>query len=80
MPSSGGAWKVAAVVAAAVMLLLAIPIGALTLAMFLPAFSKVRAQAALVQPQISQPAPTFVVRGTVADAVTGQPIAGGAGG
>ena len=30
----------------------------------------------MVQQQIRQQAPTFVVRGTVTDAVTGQPIAG----
>ena len=74
-PANGGkAWKVAAVIMAAVMLLIAIPVGAIMLAMLLPAVSRARAQAALVQGRINQRAPTFVVRGTVTDAVTGQPI------
>ena len=72
------------------MLVIAIPVGTLMLALLLPAASRARAQAAmaqeaasrdraqaaLVQAQIKQQAPTFVVRGTVTDAVTGQPIAG----
>ncbi len=74
--NGGGAWKVTAVIVAAVMLLLAIPIGAVLLAVGLPAFMKARDRARQVQQQISQRALTFVVRGTVTDAATGQPIAG----
>jgi hypothetical protein len=68
---SGGGWKVAAVIVAAVMLVLAIPVGALLLAIGLPAYTKARSRARIVQQ-----APTFLVRGTVTDAGTGQPIAG----
>jgi hypothetical protein len=70
----GGAWKVVAVVVAAVMLVIAIPVGTLMLALLLPAVDRARAQAALVQERINPQTPTFVVRGTVTDAVTGQPI------
>jgi tRNA A-37 threonylcarbamoyl transferase component Bud32 len=76
LPSGSGAWKVVAVVVAAVMLIIAILIGAVMLALWLPAVSRARAQAALIQERIKQQVPTFVVRGTVTDAVTGQPIAG----
>lgn len=74
--NGGGAWKVTAVIVAAVMLILAIPVGAMLLAIGLPAYVKARDRARQVQQQIRQQAPTFVVRGTVADAATGQPIAG----
>jgi tRNA A-37 threonylcarbamoyl transferase component Bud32 len=74
--NGGGAWKVAAVIVAAVVLLIAVLVGALLLAVGLPAFKKARDVASRVQQQVSNPAPTFVVRGTVSDAVTGQPIAG----
>ena len=74
--NSGGAWKVTAVIVAAVMLVLAIPVGAILLAIGMPAFSRARDRARVVQEQIRQPAPTFVIRGTVTDAVTGKPIAG----
>ena len=73
---SGGAWKVAAVIVAAVMVILAIPVGAILVSIALPAFIKARDRARVVQAQIRQPAPTFVVRGTVTDATTGRPIAG----
>jgi hypothetical protein len=74
--NGGGAWKVTAVIVAAVMLVLAIPVGAILLALWVPAFSRARDRARVVQEQIRQPAPTFVIRGTVTDAVTGKPIAG----
>ncbi len=47
-PRSGGAWKVAAVIAATVVLILAVPVGAVFLAIYLPAHSRqqqVRAEA-----------------------------------
>ena len=76
-PANGsGAWKVAAVIVAAVMLIIAIPVGAIFLAMLMPAYQRARDHAGVVQPQITHPTPTFVVRGTVTDATTGQPIAG----
>jgi hypothetical protein len=75
LPSGGGAWKVVAVVVAAAMLVIAIPIGALMLALWLPAASRARDRARVIQAHISNPLPTFVVRGTVTDAITGQPIA-----
>ncbi len=76
-PSRGGSgWKVAAVIVAAVMLILAIPVGAILVAIGLPAFVKARDRARQVRVQIEQPAPTFLVRGTVTDAVTGGPISG----
>ena len=70
--NGSGAWKVAAVIVAAVMLLLAIPVGAIFLAMFVPALSRAKTS----HMQIQHQAPTFVVRGTVTDVVTGKPIAG----
>ena len=73
---SGGAWKIVAAVVAAVLLVLAIPVGALLLAIALPAFSKARDRARQIQTHVGLQAPTFVVRGTVTDAVTGRPIAG----
>jgi hypothetical protein len=76
-PRNGsGAWKVTAVVVAAVLLVLAIPVGAILLGMLLPAYNRARNQARVVRMQIGQQAPTFVIRGTVTDAVTGQPISG----
>jgi hypothetical protein len=69
---SGGAWKVVAVIVAGVLLVLAIPVGAILLALGLSAYDKVRTRTR----QISQQAPAFVVRGTVTDAATGSPIAG----
>jgi hypothetical protein len=74
--NGGGGWKVAAVIVAALVLVLALLIGAILLAIGLPAFKKARETASRIQQQVSNPAPTFVVRGTVSDAVTGQPIAG----
>jgi tRNA A-37 threonylcarbamoyl transferase component Bud32 len=76
LPNGGGAWKVVAVVVAAVMLIIAIPTGALMLVAMLGAASAARDRARIIQAHISNPLPTFVVRGTVTDAVTGQPIAG----
>jgi hypothetical protein len=85
---SGGAWKVVAAVVAAVLLILAIPVGALLLAIALPAWSKARNQATMFQqqmkdtanllpePQFVRQAATFVVHGTVTDAGTGRPIPG----
>ena len=72
----GGAWKVVAVIVAAVMLVLAIPVCAILLAIALPAYTKARDRARLVQQQIRQQTPTFVVRGTVTDDGTGRPVAG----
>jgi TPR repeat protein/tRNA A-37 threonylcarbamoyl transferase component Bud32 len=72
----GGAWKVVAVIVAAVMLVLAIPVCAILFAIALPAYSKARSRARLVQEQIKPHVPTFVVRGTVSDATTGIPIPG----
>jgi TPR repeat protein/tRNA A-37 threonylcarbamoyl transferase component Bud32 len=72
----GGGWKVAAVIVAAVMLLLAIPVGAILLAIAVPAFTRARAQASRIQQQINQQMPDLVVRGTVSDAGTAEPIAG----
>jgi predicted Ser/Thr protein kinase len=70
LPSPGsGAWKVAAVIAAALMLILAIPVGALVLSIALPAWSRVRDHA-------RQQMPRFVVSGIVTDTATGKPIAG----
>jgi hypothetical protein len=73
---SGGAWKVAAVIVAAVMLLLAIPVGAVLVAIGLSAFVKARDRARQVRVQIEQQVPTFLVRGTVTDSVTGRQISG----
>jgi tRNA A-37 threonylcarbamoyl transferase component Bud32 len=74
--TDGGGWKVAAVVVAAVLLLLAIPIGAILLSIGLPAYQRARSRASTLYLQTKEQAPTFVVRGTVTDAVTGQPISG----
>jgi tRNA A-37 threonylcarbamoyl transferase component Bud32 len=74
--TGGGVWKVAAVVVAAVLLLLAIPISAILLSIGLPAYQRARSRASTLHLQINEQAPTFVVRGTVTDAVTGQPISG----
>ena len=74
--NGGGAWKVTAVIVAAVMLVLAIPVGAILLALWLPAYQQARNRANRVQQQIRQQAPTFMVRGTVTDVLTGRPIAG----
>ncbi len=70
-PANGGGWKVAAVIVGAVLLILAIPVGAILTSIILPAVARGRAIATH-----RQMAPTFVVRGTVTDAVTGQPITG----
>ncbi len=59
----GGAWKVVAVIAAAVMLLLAIPVSAILLAIALPAWKRA-AQ------------PPLLVTGTVTAATTAKPIIG----
>jgi len=89
-PADGSrTWKVAGVIVAAVMLLIVIAIGALMVGVFGPAVSRAgaqaaaqeaasraQAQAALIQARIKQQVPTFLVRGTVTDAVTGQPISG----
>ncbi len=72
----GGGWKIAAVIAAAVMLLLAIPVGAILLAIGVPNYQRARAHAKMLQEQSGHPAPTFVIRGTVTDVVTGRPISG----
>ena len=76
---SGGAWKVVAVIVAGLMLLLAIPIGAILLAIgwkYQTVQDRQRTQARTQFGQAYQQAPTFVVRGTVTDAATGRPIAG----
>jgi TPR repeat protein len=72
----GGGWKVAAVIVAGVMLLLAVPVGAILLAIAVPSYIKARDRVRVIQQQIHEHAPTFVVRGAVTDAVTGSPIAG----
>ncbi|HOC55290.1 MAG TPA: protein kinase [Verrucomicrobiota bacterium] len=74
--SNSGAWKVTAVIVAAVLLVLALPVGLTLVSIIAPAIVRSRAQARAVQAQINQQVPTFLVRGTVTDAVTGQPIAG----
>ncbi len=71
-----GAWKVTAVVVAAVLLVLAIPVGGILVSIAVPNFIQARDRARKMQQQISQRTPTFIVRGTVTDAVTGEPIAG----
>ncbi len=73
--NGGGAWKVTAVIVAAVLLVLAIPVAAILLAIGIPAVAKTRSRARIVQQ-----APTFLVRGTVTDAVTGSADRGRAGG
>ena len=50
-PRGGGAWKVAAVVVAGVMLLLAIPVGGMIFAIAIPNFVKARTRAKLAQQQ-----------------------------
>jgi TPR repeat protein/tRNA A-37 threonylcarbamoyl transferase component Bud32 len=75
-PVTGGGWKVAAVIVAGVMLLLAIPVGAILLAIALPNYVKARSRGRQLQVQVVRAAPTFTIRGTVSDAITGQPIAG----
>ena len=72
----GGAWKVVAVIVAAVLLVLAIPVGAIVFSIALPNFLKARERARLLQVQVRQQAPTFVVHGTVTDDSSGRPIAG----
>jgi tRNA A-37 threonylcarbamoyl transferase component Bud32 len=74
--NGGGAWKVTAVIVAAAMFVLAIPIGAMLLGLWVSAFTRARDRARVIQEQIRQPAPTFVVRGTVTDVLTGRPIVG----
>ena len=75
-PATGGGWKVAAVVVAGVMFLCAIPIVAIVLAVAMPAYAKMRSRTKATQILTGIPAPNLTVRGTVSDAVTGQPIAG----
>src|ERR1035441_7425348 len=72
----GGAWKVVAVIVAALLLVLAIPVGGIIFAIALPNFLKARERARMIQQQIRQQVPTFVVRGTVTDDGTGRPVAG----
>ncbi len=74
-PGSGG-WKVAVVIVAALLLVIAIPVAAILLAIGLPAISKSRAHVSPVNAPIRQPGATFLVQGTVTDATTGQPLAG----
>ena len=64
----------AAVIVGAVLLILAIPVGGFLLAIAAPNFLKARNRA--LQQEMSQQAPTLVIRGTVTDAVTGKPIEG----
>jgi Sel1 repeat/Carboxypeptidase regulatory-like domain len=71
-PSAGGGWKVAAAITAVVILLLAIPVGAIVLAILYPAVERARHRADAVQQQM----PQFLVHGTVTDAATGRPISG----
>jgi uncharacterized protein len=68
----GGGWKVAAVIAATVLLVLAIPVGALLLAIALPNINRAQERAKAIREQL----PTLVVHGTVTDAATGRPIVG----
>jgi tRNA A-37 threonylcarbamoyl transferase component Bud32 len=72
----GGAWKVVAVtvIVAPVLVLLAISVAGMLSAIAIPNFVKARATAK--QRQAGQRVPTFMVRGTVTDVVTGRPIAG----
>ena len=72
---SSGAWKVAAVIVA-VLLVLAIPVGSLLWAIAVPNYMKARERARQVRVQSDQHARRFLVRGVVTDAVTGRPIAG----
>jgi len=72
----GAAWKVTAMIVAAMLLVLAIPVGAVLLAIGLPAFQRARAHANRVNAQIRQEGAWLSLRGRVTDAVTGQPIAG----
>jgi TPR repeat protein/tRNA A-37 threonylcarbamoyl transferase component Bud32 len=74
-PATGWGWRLAATAVAGVMLLCAIPFVAMVLAMAIPAYARSRGK---VAPQllIARPAPTVIVRGTVTDALTGQPISG----
>jgi hypothetical protein len=59
-----GAWKVAAVVGGLVLVLLAIPVGAIVLSIVLPALSRMKNT------------PNLVVSGSVTDSVTGKALAG----
>ncbi len=68
----GGTWKVAAVLAAALLLALAIPVGGIVAAIAIPNFVRARARAHI----LSNRAPVFVVKGEVKDAVSGKPIQG----
>ena len=69
-PGSGG-WKVAAVIVAGIMVLLAIPVLGIIASIAVPAFVKARSRA--LQAAL---APSLIFSGTVSDAVTGKPIAG----
>ena len=73
---SGGAWKVVAVIVAAGLLVLAILVAGIVFAIAIPNFVKARDRAKQLQAQARYPMPMFVVRGTVSDAGTGEPIAG----
>jgi predicted Ser/Thr protein kinase len=69
---AGAGWKWGMVaVAAALILLLAIPVGGIILGIVLPALSSAKAKATR-----SQELPTYVVTGKVTDARTGKPVAG----
>ncbi len=70
--NGGGGWKTAAVIAATVLLVLAIPVGAIILSIGLPVYFRAQHRANVTRAQL----PTLVVHGTVVDAVTGRPIAG----
>ena len=76
----GGAWKVVAVIVAAVLLVLAIPVAGIVAAIAIPNYVKARNSARMrqqaIQQQVRQQAPTFVVRGTVTDRSSDRPIAG----
>jgi hypothetical protein len=72
----GGAWKVVAVIVAAVLLVLAIPVGGIIFAIALPNFIKARHARQMAVQMMRQQTPTFVVRGTVTDDGTGRPVAG----
>jgi len=69
-PLPGGqAWKVVAVIVAAGLLIVAIPLGALLLAIGLPAWQRAKETS-------HTQAPVFIVHGIVTDAASGRPIAG----
>ena len=73
--NGSGGWMIAAVIVAVVVLLFVLLIAGILMALR-PAFRKAAAQVSRVQQQVTSPAPMITVRGTVSDAVTGQPIVG----